>query len=217
MRRNVSLALVLSIGLATGVSAQNKPAAPAAPPPAPAPQGQPAQGQQAQGPGQLTQQQQLQQWMLHQFDANKDGVLSDQEKLVASEVMRRTGVPAFGIEPAGFPGAAQFDKQFDKDGDGKLNNAEKLMAQMAYQRIRNHKHGPVAGPGFGGQAGMAPNGLNPAAAAGAAPAGDKVPALIKRFDKDGDGKLNEEEKAAAQAELKKTKTKEKAEKPAKAK
>ena len=35
----------------------------------------------------------------------------------------------------------------------------------------------------------------------------KVPPLIKRFDKDGDGKLNAQEKAAAQAELKKSKSK----------
>jgi hypothetical protein len=32
---------------------------------------------------------------------------------------------------------------------------------------------------------------------------------VKRFDKDGDGKLNDAEKAAAQAELKKDKSKEK--------
>lgn len=169
---------------------------------------------------QQAQQAQLQQKMLQQFDTNKDGVLSDQEKLIASEVMRRTGVPAFGIEPGGFPGAEQFNKQFDKDGDGKLNDSEKLMAQMAYQRMRGNKRGPVAGIGYGGQAGaggFAPNAGIPGNAPVAEPKAAKVSPLVKRFDKDGDGKLNDEEKATAQAELKKSKTKDKGAKDAAAK
>jgi hypothetical protein len=45
----------------------------------------------------------------------------------------------------------------------------------------------------------------------------KVSPLVKRFDKDGDGKLNAEEKAAAQAELKKDKSKDEKPKDDKAK
>jgi hypothetical protein len=61
--------------------------------------------------------------------------------------------------------------------------------------------------GGGGGSSLAPP------AAPVAPVGDGKPAkvnpLVKRFDKDGDGKLNDAEKAAAQAELKKDKSKEK--------
>ena len=155
--------------------------------------------------------QQMQQKLLQQFDANKDGVLSDQEKLIASEMMRRAGAPPIALEPGGFPGSEQFVKQFDKNGDGKLSDAEKLAAQAAYQRMRGRSGGgPAYGIGFGGQAGgFAPN-LPAAGAAGGAGGKVKEPkvsALVKRFDKDGDGKLNDEEKAAAQAELKNGKSK----------
>ena len=108
-------------------------------------------------------------------------------------------------------------KEFDKDGDGKLSDQEKLMAQAAWQRLRGRSSGPVYGPGYGfPQANANAGGI---AAANAAAAGNgggegkaKVSALVKRFDKDGDGKLNDEEKATAQAELKKDK-KAKADKP----
>ncbi|HZN35068.1 MAG TPA: hypothetical protein VFB80_14665 [Pirellulaceae bacterium] len=163
----------------------------------------------------------LQQKLLQQFDANKDGVLSDQEKLAANEFLRRSGAVA-GVAPGGFPGADQFAKQFDKDGDGKLNDQEKLMAQAAWQRMRARSSGPTYGPGYAGPYGFAQANANAggvaaanAAAAGGGAGGEgkaKVSALVKRFDKDGDGKLNDEEKAAAQAELKKDK-KSKADKP----
>ena len=86
------------------------------------------------------------------------------------------------------------------------------MAQAAFQRIRNKGgKGPAYGIGYGGQAGaggFVPNvGEGAVAGGGEAPA-PKVSALVKRFDKDGDGKLNDEEKAAAQAELKKKDKKE---------
>jgi hypothetical protein len=171
-----------------------------------------ATGEDKAGPakGKAADQAALQQKLLQQFDANKDGVLSEQEKFMAAEMMRRTGMPALGIEPGGFPGAEQFNKQFDKDGDGKLNDAEKLAAQAAYQRLRGRSRGTQYGPGFGFAQGIAnaggavaANPAGPGAAGGEAKS--KVPALVKRFDKDGDGKLNDEEKATAQAELKKSK------------
>jgi len=151
----------------------------------------------------------MQQMLLQQFDVNKDGVLSDQEKLAAQEAMRKQGWPAgmgLGMTPGGFPGSDQFIKQFDKDGDGKLSDQERIAAMAAFQRARSNGHGPVMG--------RLPYGPAPGPAAGAGPAagGDakgadekdkKVNNLIKRFDKDGDGKLSADEKAAAQAELKK--------------
>jgi hypothetical protein len=158
----------------------------------------------------------LQQRMLQQFDANKDGVLSEQEKLAAQEALRKQGKVVPGMAPGGFPGAEQFNKQFDRDGDGKLNDAEKAAAMAAYQRLRGGKERGSGGPQlpfglpFGGERGVA--GRAPAeAGAGAAPPAEakkeKINPLVKRFDKDGDGKLSDEEKAAAQAELKKAKAK----------
>jgi hypothetical protein len=159
----------------------------------------------------------LQQQMLARFDANRDGVLSDQEKLQAQEFMRRQGVGIVGgFAPGGFPGAADFLKQFDADGDGQLSNQEKMLAQAAYQRMRA-KSGVSAGAGPHTTGAFPPGGF-PAGANGAgvgpnpvqpnAEKEDKRGGLLKRFDKDGDGKLNAEEKAALQAEYKaKSKTK----------
>jgi hypothetical protein len=146
----------------------------------------------------------MQKQFLQQFDADKDGKLSPQENMMAQEAMRRQGIN-MGIAPGGFPGAEQFARQFDRDGDGKLNPMEAAAAQQAFQRMRNNGGGPRGGGGGGGsslpQQPIAP----PDSATDKKPA--KVNPLVKRFDKDGDGKLNAEEKAAAQAEFKKEKGK----------
>ena len=94
-------------------------------------------------------------------------------------------------------------KKFDRDGDGKLNAQEQIAATRAMQErgIRvpgapnlagpGNNAGPQSGPGVG----QAP----------APPPGPKLnkreELLLKRFDKDGDGKLSNDEKAAARAEL----------------
>jgi Ca2+-binding EF-hand superfamily protein len=147
----------------------------------------------------------MQKKLLEKFDANKDGVLSDTEKLAAADALKQGGA----LGGAGLvPGSEEYMKKFDRNGDGKLSDAEKLVALSAWQKIRAGAGGggPVTG-GFGGQnPGSLPAGID-------APAGDgekptkKVNPLIKLYDKDGDGKLNEEEKAALQAERNKKKTK----------
>jgi Ca2+-binding EF-hand superfamily protein len=146
----------------------------------------------------------MQRQFLQQFDLDRDGKLSPQENRLAQEVMGRQGIN-MGIAPGGFPGADQFAKQFDRDGDGKLNPMEAAAAQAAFQRMRNNGGGPRGGGGGGGSA------LPQQPIAPAEPPADKKSAkvnpLVKRFDKDGDGKLNAEEKAAAQAEFKKEKGK----------
>lgn len=143
--------------------------------------------------------------MLKQFDLNGDGVLNEQEKARAEEAMRAQGFPMMA---GGAVGNNPFLRQFDRDGDGKLNPAEQRAARDAWDRMRRNSSGP--------QRGFTPGGGNPApapapAASKAEAKPEKVSPLVKRFDKDGDGKLNEEEKAAAQAELKGNK-KDKAEK-----
>jgi Ca2+-binding EF-hand superfamily protein len=140
-----------------------------------------------------------QQKVLEKFDANKDGVLSDAEKVAAAHELKRSGlVPV--------PGSEEFVKRFDKNGDGKLNATEQLAAQSAWQKMRR---GGGGGPvrGVGGGAGpllpIAGGGLNDAGNADGEAEKKKVKPLIKLYDKDGDGKLNEEEKAALQADRRK--------------
>jgi hypothetical protein len=149
----------------------------------------------------------LQRQMIARFDLNKDGVLGPEEQLAAQEALRRQGGAAgLGLVPGGFPGAEQFLKQFDRDGDGKLSDTEKLAASAAFQKMR--------GADGGVQRGALPGAGNLPTGGAAIPAGGqaegkpaKVSPLVKRFDLDGDGKLNDTEKAAAQAEFNKKKGK----------
>jgi len=146
-------------------------------------------------------QQQMQQQMMKRFDADGDGKLSDSEKLAMQQAMAQNGWN-FGMAPGGFPNADQFAKQFDRNGDGKLDQMESMMAQQAFQKMMGHggMRGGVRGGGGG-------SGFLPQPAMPVAPQGNdktsKLNPLAKRFDKDGDGKLNDEEKAALQAEAKK--------------
>ena len=145
--------------------------------------------------------------LLARFDQNKDGVLSDAEKLAAQAELKKQGALAgSGLVPGGFPGAEEFLKKFDKDRDNKLSPQELLAAQAAMQKMRGGG-GPVAGPGLGG---VVPQG------GAAVPTGEasgkkarKPNPLIKLYDLDGDGQLNDEEKAALQADRGKKKSKDK--------
>jgi hypothetical protein len=146
----------------------------------------------------------LQKQMLAKFDTNKDGVLGDAEKLAAQEAMRGlAGAAGAGAVPGGFPGVEQFMQQFDRDRDGRLSDIEKAAAWSAYQKMRGS--GAVQrGPGVGG---VPAGGTNVPAAGQGDGKPNKVSPLVKRFDLDGDGKLNDAEKAAAQAEFNKKKGK----------
>lgn len=150
--------------------------------------------------------------LLAKFDLNKDGKLSDEERLKAQEELKRMGgLVGSGLVPGGFPGAEEFLKKFDKNGDGKLSDEEKLAAQAAMQKNRRGG-GPATGVGLGGN-GFGGGGLFESAPVGGAPAaGDEKPGrkpnpLIKQYDLDGDGKLSDEEKAALQADRGKKKVK----------
>lgn len=105
-------------------------------------------------------------------------------------------------------------KRFDRDGDGKLSPQEQLAATKALQEhgVRTPGAPNLIGPGKsnGVQAGP---GIGQVPAPPAPKLGRREELLLKRFDKDGDGKLNDEEKAAARAELsQKNKAENKAEK-----
>jgi hypothetical protein len=157
--------------------------------------------------------QQAQQRILERYDTNKDGKLTGDEQLRAQEELRRSGrLPGSGTVPGGFPGAEELLKKFDADGDGKLSPAEQVAAQSAMQRSRGQQAGggPATGPGLAPFGGSNPGNLfGDDEGAGQEPAGRKpmrrTNPLIKLYDKDGDGKLNDEEKAALQADRAKKK------------
>ncbi len=92
--------------------------------------------------------------------------------------------PAAPAAPAAAPAesgrrAAEFLKKYDKDGDGKLSDEEKAAAKEA---MKDHKPATPDQPAPGGPGGRG---------------GFMSEEIIKKYDKDGDGKLNDEEKAAA--------------------
>jgi hypothetical protein len=98
---------------------------------------------------------------------------------------------------------AEMMKRFDRDGDGRLNAQEQLAATRAMQERGLNTPGQPNLAGRGGNNG-AQTGPGVGQAAPPAPApkiSRREEILMKRFDKDGDGKLNAEEKAAARAEL----------------
>lgn len=145
---------------------------------------------------------------LQQFDLNRDGVLSDQERNAAEQAAMQSAM-SVPMSPGMPVGSSPFLKQFDRDRDGRLSATEIRLAREMAERMRR-----TASGGGGPQRGFTPGGGAPAPAAPPAEAKpEKVSPLVKRFDKDGDGKLNDEEKAAAQADLNKGKKKDKAEKP----
>jgi len=84
-------------------------------------------------------------------------------------------------------GRADFQKKmlekFDKDGDGKLSADEKETAKAAFEARKGGKPGEK---GFGGKA-----------PGGKGFDGKGREAMMKKFDTNNDGKLDETEKAAA--------------------
>jgi len=131
----------------------------------------------------------LRKQLLEKFDANGDGNLTGQELIKAQEaVMKQAG--------DGPPGAAfeQFKQRFDFDRDGKLNAQEQAAAMAAFQKARANGGAPGTGA-------LPAGGFDlPAAGDGAKPRSRD--AMIKRFDRNGDGKLDDQEKAEAQKVLK---------------
>ena len=119
---------------------------------------------------------------IRRFDKNGDGMLDEAEQQAAFEAKR-----AKGDRPHG-PMHGEMLKRFDHDGDGQLNDTEKAEAKKAGEEMRRKwaGHGDRRGPGGPGEMG-APGG----------PGGKMREEILKRFDRDGDGTLNEAEKEAA--------------------
>jgi Ca2+-binding EF-hand superfamily protein len=157
--------------------------------------------------------------MLERFDKNHDGRLDDEERAAAekagreraavangpagnlrAELIRRLDKNADGkIDQAERAAGAEFiadhldqypamKQRFDENHDGKLDGTERAALDRGLQQL-------IDGAGGGGAMRMAAT----------APTLENLgPAMreqvLKRFDKDGDGKLNDEERAAFQSE-----------------
>lgn len=131
--------------------------------------------------------------MIKKFDKNGDGKL-DKDELSAARAAMGDRKPAPGGDgkgpggPGGRPSPEQMQalvKKFDKNGDGKLDDAEKGAAREEFMKLRGGKPGEGK-PGEGKP--------------GAGKPGEGGPgreAMMKRFDKNADGKLDDAEKAAA--------------------
>lgn len=126
--------------------------------------------------------------MIKKFDKNGDGKLDQDEMKAAREAMgdRKPGAGAPGGKPGegGRPSPEQMKelmKKFDKNGDGKLDDGEKAAARESFMKMRGGAGAPGGKPGEGKPGDGGPN----------------REAMIKKFDKNGDGKLDDGEKAAA--------------------
>jgi Ca2+-binding EF-hand superfamily protein len=133
---------------------------------------------------------QLKKQLLEKFDANGDGDLKGEELQKAQEAFLKAGAGAAGLN------YDDFKKRFDRDNDGQLSPQEQGAALAAFQKARGGG-GPATGGRTGGS-GFGP----PANGAGEGSKPRSRDAMIKRFDKNGDGKLSDDEKAEAQKELK---------------
>jgi len=133
--------------------------------------------------------------LMKRFDKDGDGRLNETERQAAMSASRADGGP--GRRPPGNQrdrpaNREAFMKRFDANGDGKLDDDERAAARKAFENRptangdRPRPANPNAGP-------AGPNGARPTT-------GPRRPGeFLKRFDKDGDGKLDDAERAAARA------------------
>ena len=128
--------------------------------------------------------------LIKKYDKNGDGKLDDTEKEAAKGEFAKQRRPGEGQGPAGGrldPAKMQeFIKKYDKNGDGKLDDTEKEAAKGEMSKLR--------GPG---------DGKGPAGKPGAGDGAGRRAELMKKYDKNGDGQLDDAEKAAAKADFEK--------------
>ena len=146
--------------------------------------------------------------VLKRFDKDGDGKLNDEERAQARRA-REQGNPQRGGAGRRRPeqprlNAQNIMRRFDKDGDQKLNREElsALLQALRRQRADAGRQGGGRGgqkKGRGGQ--QKGRGDRKKGEPGRRPVRVDREKLIERFDKDGDGRLNEQERAAAREAL----------------
>jgi hypothetical protein len=126
--------------------------------------------------------------ILKQYDANGDGTLDETERATLHADMRAGKVqpPAgrgFGRRGSGGPDA-ELVKKYDANGDGVLDATERdaLHADIQAGKVERPMGRGPRGPG--GPGGRGPN-----------------PELVKQYDANGDGVLDETERAALRADV----------------
>ena len=131
--------------------------------------------------------------LIKQFDKDEDGKLNEEERAAARAAWEKRraegGQQAEGRRRQGRPGGfdrAAMLKKFDKDESGDLNEEERAALKQHIGELRAKR-----GEGQGRPQGRQGRGR---------PGVDREK-IIAEFDKDEDGKLNEEERAAARAAM----------------
>lgn len=113
------------------------------------------------------------------------------------------------------PSREEFLKQFDKDGDGKLSDEERAAAREQFRNRSGEQRGERGPRTEGRERGPRPEGRERGPRGEGRPEGRERGSrggegrverpnredFLKRFDKDGDGKLSDEERAAAREEF----------------
>lgn len=116
----------------------------------------------------------LQKQMMAKFDTNGDGQLDESEKAAAAAQMQK------------------FVAAIDKNGNGKIDPEEAAMAKALMSRAGQGGAPQVGGGGFGGFGGAG------GAGGGGGFGSAQIPAdILKKYDKNQDGQLDEKEQKAA--------------------
>ncbi len=115
---------------------------------------------------------------IKRFDADGDGKLSEEERKKARAFFQKQGAGRF----------RELVKKFDKDGDGKLNEEERA-AMRKFLEENGGKSGDRARP--------RPDGADRRPRPEGAKGRLNKEEILKRFDKNGDGKIDAEERKAA--------------------
>jgi Ca2+-binding EF-hand superfamily protein len=121
----------------------------------------------------------LQKQMMAKFDTNGDGQLDESEKAAAAAQMQK------------------FVAAIDKNGNGKIDPEEAAMAKALMSRP-GQGGGPQVGAGGGGGGFGGFGGAGGAGGGGGGFGTAQIPAdVLKKFDKNQDGQLDEKEQKAA--------------------
>jgi Ca2+-binding EF-hand superfamily protein len=145
--------------------------------------------------------------MIKKYDTDGDGVLSDTERETMREAMKserggqgggqggRQGGGEQGAPGGETLSAADTIAKYDTDADGKLDATELETLMKAEQESRSR--------GRGGRGGQDMQQQGQRGGRGGQQDGTSREDMIKKYDKDGDGVLNDEERAALRADMQK--------------